>query len=305
MRNMIRLALEKLTKSLLSGPIHYSDNLEHLSGNQKKIFSNLVNPSAHRCLEFVTLIRGNAVLQLGSTPINAQPDDVWAILPQTLHCEGIMDKKKSYVLLWAIVISRGIHFFLSEYNALTNNRLSSNRLFVEFSCAHDLWEISRNTMLSKDLLLQAKFISLLLAGCAQGLVDTTKIDKKSSVWVANHQKLVQQIKDYIEQNYHDRLLRISELSTFAGYTPNHLGVLFKKYTNQSIHQYLIDVKLNAAKEFLRTGKHQIKDIAFLVGFDDPLYFSRIFKKRFRLSPVEYLHSFKTSQSKNINAPQLK
>jgi len=295
---MIALAIEKLIKSLLSNAVHYSDSLKHTTGHGIGI-SSLIKPKAHRCLEFVTIIKGNAALQLDSTIINIQPNDVWAILPQTFHCEGSVEKK-SYVLLWAVVVSRGLNFFLSEYNSSTQNRVSTNRLFVEFADAQDLWEISRNTMLSKDLLLQAKFISLLLMGCVHGLIDIHNTDNKSSAWAASHQKLIQQIKDYIAQHCRENL-SIAELSAFAGYTPNHLCILFKKYTKQSIHKYLMQVRLQLAKETLESGQHQIKKVAFLSGFNDQLYFSRIFKKTFGRSPSEYLDFIKASQSKTFDS----
>ena len=284
---MIKSAIEKLIKSILSGNIYFSNDLNHNDIDKANSFVQLIKPNSHRCLEFATIVKGQAVLCLDSTAINIHQNQAWVILPQTLHCEAIADKKGAYVLLWTIIISRGVNFFLSEYSASNKNRLSTNRLFVEFPQAKDLWEVSRNPMLSKSLSLRAQCVSLLLMACVQGLDDANNAESKSAVWTTSHQKLVQQIKDYIKQHCRENL-SISELSAFAGYTPNHLSLLFKRYTNQSIHQYLIQVKLKLAEELLTTGKHQVKEVAFLTGFNDPLYFSRVFKKKFGCPPSEYL-----------------
>ena len=52
-------------------------------------------------------------------------------------------------------------------------------------------------------------------------------------------------------------------------------------------QYILSLRINNAQSLLETTKYNITEIASFVGYDNPLYFSRIFKKQAGMSPSEY------------------
>lgn len=62
---------------------------------------------------------------------------------------------------------------------------------------------------------------------------------------------------------------------------------FKEYTGYTPLQYITKVRLGKAKELLHSNVYNISEIAELCGYNNPLYFSRIFKKYFGNSPKEY------------------
>lgn len=53
-------------------------------------------------------------------------------------------------------------------------------------------------------------------------------------------------------------------------------------------EYLTEYRLEKAKEKMKSGNGTIKEISYMVGFSDPNYFSRIFKKHTDLSPSEFI-----------------
>jgi AraC-like DNA-binding protein len=67
---------------------------------------------------------------------------------------------------------------------------------------------------------------------------------------------------------------------------------FKRETNVSLHQYFIQLKINAAKVMLSNLSYNISDIAGFLGFEDPYYFSRLFKNKIGLSPKKYRNALK-------------
>ena len=57
-------------------------------------------------------------------------------------------------------------------------------------------------------------------------------------------------------------------------------------------QYILSIRIANAQNLLETTGYTISEIAAIVGYDNPLYFSRIFKKQKGLSPKEYRHQSK-------------
>ncbi len=89
------------------------------------------------------------------------------------------------------------------------------------------------------------------------------------------------------------------LSEQFGLVPSYLSKLFKDYKGISPSDYLLKLRIEKAKELISSQPDFLtKDIAESIGFSDPLYFSKIFKKKTGMTPSEYKNTAKgTSFSK--------
>lgn len=65
---------------------------------------------------------------------------------------------------------------------------------------------------------------------------------------------------------------------------------FKQYTGMTPMQYIISIRLANAKRLLSTTDYNVTEIASMVGYDNPLYFSRLFKKQLGIAPSDYKKS---------------
>lgn len=82
-----------------------------------------------------------------------------------------------------------------------------------------------------------------------------------------------------------KTMTVNEAAAFTCRSPSSLAHVFKKLTGRSIRQYQIEVKLDEADRLLRTFPNMpIKEIADRLGFDDPLYFSRLYRKHRNAPP---------------------
>lgn len=86
---------------------------------------------------------------------------------------------------------------------------------------------------------------------------------------------------------------LRELSRLARVNPSHLCRLFKRFGNSSPLVAITNRKMNRAASLLLTRSQLIKDIAAQVGYDDPLHFSRAFRRQFGVSP----QSFRTKNAR--------
>lgn len=92
--------------------------------------------------------------------------------------------------------------------------------------------------------------------------------------------------EFIEMNY-SRKISISEIAHYVGLDRSYLGSIFKECLSTSPQEFLINYRMNKACELMQNTSLSIGDISRSVGYDDPLLFSKIFKKVKEFSPREY------------------
>ncbi|MFH0918793.1 MAG: AraC family transcriptional regulator [Fibrobacterota bacterium] len=97
---------------------------------------------------------------------------------------------------------------------------------------------------------------------------------------------VRQAQRYMERRYRDAVTR-TDIARHLEVTPEYLNFLFQKHCRMTPLDYLLDLRLRTAKALLRNPGWNVSDVAREVGFEDPLYFSRVFRKRVGVPPREY------------------
>lgn len=122
----------------------------------------------------------------------------------------------------------------------------------------------------------------LRAFMAQALAGIGEAEETSHAY----SQLVQDGLAYLHANF-DRNLSLEEICSVLGVSRNYFCFLFKKETGQNLWGALTDIRLAKAKELLRTTQHKTYAIAYQVGYDNPSYFSKLFKKYTGLTPGEY------------------
>jgi AraC-like DNA-binding protein len=101
------------------------------------------------------------------------------------------------------------------------------------------------------------------------------------------------ILQYIQSNiYFHEKLRIEAISAHFGISKTYLGRYFKKHTNKTLQQYILNYKIKLIENRLRHSNMRISEIADEFGFTDKSHLNRLFKKYKGVNPSE----FKKSQS---------
>jgi two-component system, response regulator YesN len=92
---------------------------------------------------------------------------------------------------------------------------------------------------------------------------------------------------YIHENYNNQI-SLNEVCDNIVMNISYFSEVFKKEIGSGFNQYLTDLRFRKAKELLLTQTElTIGDIAMIVGFQDPNYFSRLFRKKFNCTAQEY------------------
>jgi len=99
--------------------------------------------------------------------------------------------------------------------------------------------------------------------------------------------LIESIKDIINSSYTDNNLSLKSIANTFKMSPTYIGKLFRETALFSISDYINEVRLKKAKELLKNSTYSIELISEKVGFENPKYFYKLFKKSYNTTPGEY------------------
>ena len=100
-------------------------------------------------------------------------------------------------------------------------------------------------------------------------------------------RLISPALDYLRDHLYSPSLEIGSLHTLAGISAVYFRRLFSTYMGMQPSKYVAERRLSLARELIEEGGFVfVRDVAEAVGYTDPLYFSRIYKARFGISPKQ-------------------
>ena len=108
------------------------------------------------------------------------------------------------------------------------------------------------------------------------------IDEESKL-----QKKLKPAMDYLHTNYTDSSLSVLTLCDMAHVSDTWFRKLFMKCYGMKPTTYINTLRIDYAKELLANGYYKIEAVARLSGFENPKYFSTLFKQYTGLSPLQY------------------
>lgn len=118
-------------------------------------------------------------------------------------------------------------------------------------------------------------------------------DKKSepTISVKSENNLISYVMSYVNANICSKI-SVSGIAAAIPVNASYLSTVFKNSTGIALSNYISDRKLITAKEYIRTGNFSITEVSERLAFTNVQYFSKLFKKKFGVTPSEYSWSIK-------------
>ncbi len=177
-----------------------------------------------------------------------------------------------------------VKLFTEEYIRGVCIELIINVYQEIFKTETDVQEIFPHYLNSVQTVLKSETVFDMKQTVYQMLEHICKYFK--SKYHLKHGNLVSQIKELAEKRYMENIT-LSDIANEVYMSPNYICSVFKKETGITINEYLIKVKMDAAKNMLKDTRMKILEIAEKLGYENPHYFSYSFKKYTGQTPQQY------------------
>lgn len=109
------------------------------------------------------------------------------------------------------------------------------------------------------------------------------------------QKEMEQAQRYFQEHYNEEI-QIKDYAKSRGMSVSWFLRNFKEFVGKPPAQYLLTLRMNNAVSLLETTDYNVAEISAIIGYDNALYFSRLFKKHKGVSPSEYRKLLRKKES---------
>ncbi|MBA1433889.1 AraC family transcriptional regulator [Bombilactobacillus bombi] len=254
----------------------------------------------HNYIEMIIPLLGNCTVLTNKEEINVQQNDIIIMGNHTTHTAKPIAESSIIVN----IALKGNAFTLNEFNfiqhsnesishllfsLLSNENLGENTYSL-FHTAHnskvinllyDILDEYYHPDIHSNQIIKLEILTLfsrLLRSAAQADINV-KVNNKAS---GNN---VLTFLLYIEKNYSN--ITLVSMGKHFGFNSNYLSNYLKKQTGMSFIQLVHLQRINVAAEYLIYTNASIEQISYKIGYENPSYFYKIFKKILHISPTEY------------------
>lgn len=247
---------------------------------QEKGFNYNFLGETHPYWELTYVDKGILSTTVDGVEYELKQGDLIFYAPLQFHTQSTLDKSSSSYLT--------INFKMDfNHNELLCNKVFNVKRESYNAVKNLIEELSSDDIYSSDLAL---------CYLKQLIIQTLRLENSSSqskptthMQQAYENELLKDIIEFIHDNIEERMSVDMLCSNFCIST-SMLHSLFKKNMNNTVKNYINELKLDRSKELIKNSSYSISDISDMLGFSSIHYFSKKFKAAYGISPTEYSKS---------------
>lgn len=210
------------------------------------------------------------------------------------YSQGASDQKSAFTgdfeQLWSL---KWVHFYGPTMSAIYDKYkerggksvFQSTHMDEYLTCIESVFHTASAASYTCDMQIAEKLTSLLAL-----LMEDAWDTKCETIHSAPKRLSIKEIKDFLDDHYIEKL-SLDDLAARFYINKQYLARIFKEQYGFTVNGYLSRVRITNAKSMLRFSDKNIEEISTSVGFSDPNYFSRTFKKLEGISPSQYRESW--------------
>jgi len=254
---------------------------------------------SHNFWEMVYVDSGAVEIKANDRLVYLKQGEVIFHKPNEFHTLCASEKNASNVFIISFVCSSDAMKFFKEKKMSIPSKLKKyisliieeyNETFLPMKADDIQLTIKENPLIGSQQMIRTYLEQLLimLIRHEQDVRSLRVFPSKDSM--ENH--LVSQIIHIIEENIKEKIT-IPQICEKLSYSRAYLSKIFKQTTDYTILEYILMLKIKEAKKLIREGNLNFTQISDRLSFENPHYFSRVFKRIANMTPGEYKNSART------------
>ena len=224
-------------------------------------------------------VKGQGWCEMDGDRHDVRSGDLLVVPPKSPHAYGA-DEQQPWTIFWVHATGRNIAFLLKELDVTPERPVlfvgQDPQLLALFG---EVLDVLEHGYAPSHLLYGSQILAHLI-----GAMIWHRHRSGRHALNANHK--VAQSVTFMKQNL-AKPLPVSTLAGLANLSASHYAALFKRQMGYAPIDYFIRLKMHESCRLLDTTSLSVKEIAAMVGYEDPFYFSRVFKLINEMSPTEY------------------
>lgn len=249
---------------------------------------------AHNFWEMVYIDKGQVIVKRDEEEILLTQGDVIFHRPNEFHAIRAYESHPNFFVMSFSCTSAPIHCLEKYYTKL--DKMLKPYISEIIKEAESTFIIPKNDTNLKKLVLKQdaiiggeqlikNYLEQLLVLLVRKVTAIGKISvfpNKDSM----ENNLISSIKDFLEKSAEQKI-RIADVCKKFGYSKSYLSKIFHEQTGVTIANYSNYVKIKQAKQLIREDNLNLSEISDKLAFDNPQYFSRVFKRMTGMTPTEF------------------
>ena len=236
---------------------------------------------------FTYVAGGSAEFFVGGNRFLLKTGDMIVLPPKAAH---IIASKGDEPLVQYI-------FHFDYYDAVNREVPWGNNVFVATVTDAEKYDVCNNYLrMYKEYDERRPGYQMMLTGIALQLLipyfraageldEPEKNDAKTKSWVH-----IENAVSYIYKNLNHPELDNAQIAEAVGVSANYLTKLFQDHLGISLHTYMLNIRIERAKQMMYKDNKSLTEVAYLCGFSGIHVFSKIFKKIVGMSPSKFLEN---------------
>ena len=257
----------------------------------------------HKYIEILYILKGRVLVHVNAQSMVAEPGTLFFINTMEQHYTDFVNDEEHQILCIQfdanILYTLGEIGYETEYiTALLNRKIkypvcidvkNKNNILV---ILEELLREGEERRIGYEMNIKADFFKLIV----WYLRETEDFDGNSEFSHIDNEERMKLIFDYVNQNY---MLPITtaEAAQYVFLSYTYFCKMFKTNTGCTFMEYLNNVRLVEAKKLLNMDI-SISNVALKTGFKDQNYFSRLFKRKFNVTPSKYKKNSRLRRGNN-------
>ncbi|MDB5084420.1 MAG: AraC family transcriptional regulator [Bacilli bacterium] len=232
---------------------------------------------------------GEGILKMGDKTYHLTEGQGFVIFPHSLVYYKA-DQHNPWIYSWVAFQGLQAESYLERAHLSTSRPVFESAGNTWFETFFDQLEEARRSARGGDLKYQSILYRLL-----GELIDSSAADTKPGPAFNYKESYVRKAIEFFEMNYSQKI-SISEVADLIRVDRKYLATLFKRTLGLSPQVFLLRLRMNKACELMANGELTIADISRSIGYNDPLLFSKMFKRVVGISPRQYRETHLTKVS---------